>query len=328
MSILVTGGAGYVGSHAVAELVERGYDVVVADSLELGHREAVWPGARLEHGNLLDKDFLDRIFSENAITDVMHFAAYSVVPESMVKPDKYFDNNIGGALQLLEAMNRHSVKRLVFSSTACVYGEPESNPIYETAPTMSVNPYGESKLTIERMLKWFDAAYGIKSVCLRYFNVAGAHVSGRIGEDHDPETHIIPNIIKAMQKGEVFRLQGDDYDTPDGTCIRDYVHATDLADAHILALIKLERDKTSAIYNLGNGAGFSNRQIVNAVEKATKQPVKIEIIGRRLGDAPITVASAEKIMSELGWQPQYTDIGEIVETAWRWHSSHPNGYDD
>ncbi|MCL2352078.1 MAG: UDP-glucose 4-epimerase GalE [Firmicutes bacterium] len=327
MSVLVTGGAGYVGSHAVAELVERGYDVVVADSLEMGgHREAVWPGAKYMEGNLLDAGFLDRVFTENEITGVMHFAASMIAPESMVKPEKYFRNNVVGTLGLLDAMLKHDVERLVFSSSACVYGDPESVPLPETARTVPLNPYGESKITVERMLKWYDAAHGLKSVCLRYFNVAGAHISGKIGEDHHPETHIIPLIIKAMLKGEIFRLQGDDYDTPDGTCIRDYIHATDLADAHILAMKKLEKDKTSDIYNLGNSKGFSNRQIIEAVEKVSGLSVKVEIIGRRPGDSPVLVASSDKIKNALGWKPKRTEIGQIVETAYRWHSSHPNGY--
>jgi len=327
MAILVTGGAGYVGSHTVAALVERGVDVVVADNLEKGHREAIWPGAKFCEGDLRDMPFIDKIFAENPITATIHFAAYSLVPESVKNPVKYYDNNVAGTLQLLKAMIRHNVKSIVFSSTASAYGEPEFIPVTETAQERPVNPYGESKLAVERMLKWFDGAYGLKHVILRYFNVAGAHESAKIGEDHDPETHLIPMILQtALGKRESFDLYGDDYPTPDGTCIRDYIHAMDLADAHILALEKLEKDPVSALYNLGSGSGFSNKEILETAKKITGIDIPVRFAPRRPGDPPVLVASSDKIKRELGWNPTRTHIDNIIRTAWAWHSAHPDGF--
>ena len=322
MAILVTGGAGYVGSHTVAALVERGIETIVVDNLEKGHREAVWPGARFYEGDLRDKPFMGNIFAENDITAVVHFAAYSLVAESVKNPGKYYDNNVAGTLRLLEAMLDHNVKSIVFSSTAAAYGEPETIPVTEDAPERPVNPYGESKLAVERMLRWFDGAHGLKHIALRYFNVAGAHESGKIGENHDPETHLIPMILQtALGRRESFDLYGDDYPTPDGTCIRDYIHATDLADAHILALEKLEKERTSALYNLGSGSGFSNKEILEAAKNITGVDIPVKFAPRRAGDPPVLVASSDKIKRELGWNPTRTQIDNIIKTAWAWHSA-------
>ena len=327
MAILVTGGAGYVGSHTVAALVERGANTIVIDNLEKGHKAAIWPGAKFYEGDLRDVSLISKIFAQNPITAVVHFAAYSLVAESVENPAKYYDNNVAGTLQLLKIMNSHNVKSIVFSSTASTYGEPESIPVTETAPERPVNPYGESKLAVERMLKWFDGAYGIKHVILRYFNVAGAHESAKIGEDHNPETHLIPMILQtALGKRESFDLYGDDYPTPDGTCIRDYIHAMDLADAHILALEKLESEPTSAIYNLGSGSGFSNREILETAKKITGIDIPVRFVARRAGDPPVLVASSDKIKQQLGWNPTRTHIDNIISTAWAWHSANPDGY--
>jgi len=328
MPILVTGGAGYVGSHTVAALIERGIDTIVVDNLEKGHKQAIWPGAKFHEGDLRDAAFMDKLFTQYPITAVIHFAAYSLVAESVANPAKYYDNNVTGTLQLLKTMHKHNVKAIVFSSTAATYGEPEAIPVTETAPEKPVNPYGESKLAVERMLKWFDGAYDIKHVILRYFNVAGAHESAKIGEDHDPETHLIPMILQtALGKREAFELYGQDYPTPDGTCIRDYIHAMDLADAHILALEKLEKTHTSATYNLGSGSGFSNKEILETAKKITGIDIPVQFAPRRAGDPPVLVASSDKIKQELGWNPTRTHIENIISTAWAWHSAHPDGYE-
>jgi len=312
-----------------AALIERGIETVVVDSLEKGHRQAVWQGARFYEGNISDGAFMDKVFNENNITAVVHFAAYSIVPESMKNPALYYSNNANGTLNLLQSMLKHNVKKIVFSSTAAVYGLPETIPITEDALELPINPYGESKLTVERMLKWFDVAHGLKYVALRYFNVAGAHESGNIGEDHTPETHLIPIVLQtALGKRESIDIFGDDYPTPDGTCIRDYIHAMDLADAHILALEKLQNGGESAIYNLGSGNGFSNKQIVETAKKITGVDFAINIRERRPGDPPILIASSEKIKRELGWSPTRTDIENIIKTAWVWHSSHPDGFSE
>jgi len=327
MAALVTGGAGYVGSHTVAALIERGIETIVVDNLEKGHQGALWPGAKLYIGDLRDALFMDKLFEENPITAVVHFAAYSLVAESVSNPAKYYDNNVSGTLNLLDTMLKHNVKSIVFSSTAATYGEPKTIPITEDATERPVNPYGESKLAVERILKWYDAAYGLKYVALRYFNVAGAHESGKIGEDHDPETHLIPMILQtALGKRESFNLYGDDYPTPDGTCIRDYIHATDLANAHILALEKLEKDQTSALYNLGSGSGFSNKEILEAAKKITGIDIPVRFAPRRAGDPPVLIASSDKIKRELGWNPTRTDIDNIISSAWAWHRAYPDGY--
>ncbi|KAI4453301.1 atp-dependent helicase lhr-related-related [Holotrichia oblita] len=328
MKILVCGGAGYIGSHATAELLENGYEVVVADNLEKGHIEAVLEPAVLYIGDLRDPEFLDKVFIENKIDAVIHFAAYSLVAESVREPAKYFDNNINGTLCLLKAMHKYNVNKIVFSSTAATYGEPEKVPIPETAATCPTNPYGETKLAVEKLLKWFDNAYGIKYMALRYFNVAGAHISGRIGEDHSPETHLIPLVLQAaLGKTEQIQIFGDDYNTPDGTCIRDYIHVTDLSNAHILALKKLfEEGAESKIYNLGYGHGFSNMEIVEAARRVTGKEIKVKIAARRPGDPSALVAYPEAIMRELGFSPRFDNLDKIIETAWNFHKNNPDGY--
>ena len=327
-AVLVCGGAGYVGSHTVADLVSRGYETIVVDNLEKGHRDAVWPGARFCQGDLRDEEFINRVFEEYKIGSVIHFAAYSLVSESVESPLKYYDNNVGGSLALLKAMMKADVYHIVFSSTAAVYGEPHNIPILETDPSLPVNPYGETKLAAEKMLKWFDCAYGVKYAVLRYFNVAGAHPSGNIGEDHRPESHLIPNVLQAaLGKTPKVKIFGDDYPTRDGSCIRDYIHATDLADAHILALNKLLEKNISMTFNLGNGKGFSNKEIVETARSITGKNIPADTEPRRPGDPPVLIASSEQIVRELGWQPHYNALDQIIATAWEWHSRHPDGYE-
>lgn len=329
MAILVCGGAGYIGSHTVAELIEQGRQVVVVDNLEKGHRGAVHSQAAFYEGDKRDMDFMDRVFAENQISAVIDFAAYSLVGESVGQPLDYYDNNVYGAMCLLKSMLKNNVRHIVFSSTAATYGEPESIPILETDVTVPTNPYGESKLAIEKMLKWCDSAYGIKYVALRYFNVAGAHKSGKLGEDHRPESHLIPLVLQtALGIRESLRLYGDDYPTPDGTCIRDYIHVTDLAEAHILAVDKLARDNESAVYNLGNGKGFSVNEIIECARKVTGKEIPVTIDKRRAGDPSSLVASSEKIVKELRWSPKYNSLEQIIQSAWLWHKEHREGYND
>lgn len=329
MAILVCGGAGYIGSHAVVELIERGEEVIVVDNLQKGHMDAIWEGAKICLGDLRDKEFLNRVFSENKIDGVIHFAADSLVGESMEEPLKYYENNVYGTMCLLEVMKENNVDKIVFSSTAATYGEPETVPIKETDSTNPTSAYGETKLAVEKMLKWADKAYGIKHVVLRYFNVAGAHKSGMIGEAHDPETHLIPIILQvALNKREKIFVYGDDYDTPDGTCIRDYIHVMDLVEAHILALKKLDMDMISSIYNLGNGEGFSVKEVIEATRKVTNHHIEAELAPRRAGDPARLIASSEKAMKELGWEPKYDGLEKIIESAWKWHMNNPHGYED
>ncbi len=326
LSILVTGGAGYIGSHTVAELLENKEDVIILDSLERGHKESVL-GGKLIIGDLRDKEFINKVFKENEIEAVIHFAAYIEVGESTVDPLKFYNNNVVSTLNLLNAMNEAGVKKIVFSSTAATYGEPENVPILETDKTLPTNPYGETKLTVEKALKWADKCLGIKHVILRYFNASGAHISGQIGEDHHPETHLIPLILQvALGKREDIKIFGTDYPTPDGTCIRDYIHVTDLANAHVLALNKLRKDNQSEIYNLGNGKGFSVKEVIEIARKVTGQPIKSVVAPKRTGDPAILVASSEKIIKDLKWTPRYNDLETIIETAWTWHKTHPKGY--
>ena len=326
MNVLVCGGAGYIGSHTVYELIERGHSVVVVDSLIKGHKAAVHNDAKFYLGDIRDEDFMDQVFKENNIDAVIDFAAFSLVGESVNEPFKYYENNVYGTLKLLEAMERAGVKKIVFSSTAATYGEPENDIIVESDKTNPTNPYGETKLTVEKMLKWADNAYGIKFVALRYFNAAGAHISGKIGEDHSPETHLIPIILQtALGQREKMFIFGDDYDTPDGTCVRDYIHVTDLADAHIKALEKLFKTNESGIYNLGNGKGFSVKEVIEKAKKVTGKDFKVEIEARRNGDPSTLIASSEKAIKELGWKPKFN---KIIETAWNWHKDHKNGYKD
>lgn len=331
MAILVLGGAGYIGSHMVDRLVEAGQEkVVVVDNLVTGHRAAVHADAVFYEGDLADQDFMRKVFKENPDIDaVIHFAAYSLVAESMEKPLKYFDNNTSGMVKLLEVMNECGVKYIVFSSTAATYGIPEEIPILETTPQNPINPYGESKLMMETIMKWSDQAYGIKYVPLRYFNVAGAKPDGSIGEDHGPETHLLPIILQVAQGvREKIMIFGDDYNTPDGTNVRDYVHPFDLADAHLLAVEYLRKGNESTAFNLGSSTGFSNLQILEAARKVTGKEIPAEKADRRPGDPDTLIASSEKARTVLGWKPQFDNIEKIIESAWAWHSSHPKGYDD
>lgn len=330
MATLVLGGAGYIGSHTVDRLIEKGEKTIVVDSLVTGHRQAVNKDVKFYQGDIADKDFMRQVFKENSDIDaVIHFAAYSLVAESMKKPLKYFDNNTAGMVKLLEVMNEFSIDKIVFSSTAATYGIPEEVPIKETTPQNPINPYGESKLMMEKIMRWADKAYGIKFVPLRYFNVAGAKPDGSIGEDHMPETHLLPIVLQvAMGKRDKLQIFGDDYNTPDGTNIRDYVHPLDLADAHILAVDYLKAGNPSTAFNLGSSTGFSNREILEAARKVTNKEIPAEIAPRRGGDPDVLVASSTKAREVLGWKPQFDDISKIIETAWKWHTLHPEGYQD
>lgn len=330
MSVLVLGGAGYIGSHTVDRLVEAGKDVVVVDSLVTGHLAAVRKEAKFYQGDLADKDFMRKVFTENPDIDaVIHFAAFSLVAESMKDPLKYFDNNTAGMVKLLEVMNEFDIKYIVFSSTAATYGIPEKMPIYEDDPQLPINPYGESKLMMEKIMRWADEAYGIKFVALRYFNVAGAKPDGSIGEYHHPETHLLPIVLQvAMGEREKLQIFGDDYNTPDGTNVRDYVHPFDLADAHILAVDYLRNGNESSAFNLGSSTGFSNLEIVKAAREVTGKEIPAEIAARRGGDPDTLIAASEKARKVLGWKPEFDDIHKIIETAWKWHTTHPQGYND
>lgn len=327
MAVLVCGGAGYIGSHGVVELLEKNEEVVVLDNLQTGHRLAVMKEATFYEGDLRDEVVLDNVFSNHTIDSVIHFAADSLVGVSVEKPLEYYDNNVYGALCLLKKMEQYNVKHIVFSSTAATYGEPESVPIKETEMTAPTNPYGETKLAIEKMLKWCANAYGMTYVVLRYFNVAGAHPSVDIGEDHQPESHLIPIVLQvALGQREKIMIFGDDYDTDDGTCIRDYIHVKDLIQAHVIALTHLRNGGESDVFNLGNGSGFSVKQVIDTVEKVTGKDIQRQIASRRGGDPAKLVASSEKAKTILGWKPEFTDLESIIETAWNWHQKHPKGY--
>ncbi|WP_271006312.1 UDP-glucose 4-epimerase GalE [Listeria seeligeri] len=327
MSIIVLGGAGYIGSHAVAELVNRGYNVVVVDNLKTGHKEAIHEKAKFYQGDIRDKDFLSSVFDRETVAGVMHFAASSLVGESMEEPLQYLNNNVYGTQILLEVMEQFGVKNIVFSSSAATYGEPEQVPIIESMSTNPESTYGDTKLIMEKMMKWCDKAYGMKYVALRYFNVAGAKSDGTIGEDHQPESHLVPIILQvALGQREKLAIYGDDYNTPDGTCIRDYVHVEDLIDAHIRSLEYLENGGESNIFNLGSSKGFSVQEILGAARSVTEKTIPAEVVARRAGDPGILIASSDKAKEILGWEPKYTDIKDIIATAWKWHESHPNGY--
>ena len=327
MAILVCGGAGYIGSHAVHQLIEKGEEVVIVDNLQTGHRGAIHARAKFYEGDIRDCAVLDAIFTENEIEAVIHFAANSLVGESMEKPLLYFNNNVYGMQVLLEAMVRHGVDKIVFSSTAAVYGEPKRVPILEDDATEPTNTYGETKLTMEKMMKWVSRADGVRYVSLRYFNAAGALSDGSIGEDHKTETHLIPLILQVPNgKRAHITIYGDDYKTPDGTCLRDYIHVVDLADAHVLALEYLRKGGESDIFNLGNGQGFSVKEMIAAAEKATGKKIAAEIGARRAGDPAQLIASSDKARRILSWQPRFTDVEEIIATAWKWHEKHPAGY--
>jgi len=326
MAILVCGGAGYIGSHMVTHLLERGNEVIIYDNLQSGHKESIM-GGKFYRGDLRDTTLLECAFKENEIEAVIDFAADSLVGESMIEPLKYFDNNIGATVNLLKVMKNHGVKYIVFSSTAATYGEPDNIPILEEDKTVPTNPYGESKLAVEKILKWCDKAYGIKYTALRYFNAAGAHVNGEIGEAHLTESHLIPIILQvALGQRKKIKVFGNDYNTEDGTCVRDYIHVTDLAEAHLLALIRLQNGGKSDIYNLGNGKGFSVKEVIEVASKVTGKEIKWEIAPRRAGDPATLIASSDKACKELNWKPQYNSLEIIMETAWKWHQKHPSGY--
>lgn len=326
MNILVTGGAGYIGSVIVEALVGRGHDVSVVDSLYKGHRDAVTPPARLYDVDLSDKEAVHRLLAAQRIEAVIHMAADSLVGESMQNAVKYFRNNVVNSVNLAEAMVAAGVRRMVFSSTAAVYGEPETTPITEDVPLAPTNVYGESKLAFERMLRWLDRVHGLRWIALRYFNAAGA--TERLGEDHNPESHLIPIVLQVpLGKREQVQLYGTDYPTRDGTCIRDYIHVVDLAEAHILAVDALAGgDIQSRAYNLGNGTGYSNREVIEAARRVTGHAIPVVEAPRRAGDPAALVASSADIRRDLDWRPRYPGIEEIVASAWRWHRQHPNGY--
>ena len=328
MKILVLGGAGYIGSHTVYRLIEQGHKVVVFDNFETGYYEAIHPDAEVYEGDLRNRADIDNVFDEESDIDaVIHFAANSLVGESMVKPLKYYDNNICGTKVLLESMVAHNINRIVFSSTAATYGEPIHTPILENDPTNPTNCYGETKRAMERMFYWTEQAHGMKYVSLRYFNACGAHISGKIGEAHNPESHLIPIILQtANGTRDHISVFGTDYDTPDGTCIRDYIHVTDLAQAHILAVEYLINGGESDIFNLGNGVGVSVKEVIETAKKVTGKEIKVVEEDRRAGDPAVLIASSEKAKKVLGWNPQYNELSTIIETAWKWHSTHPNGY--
>ncbi|NMC36492.1 UDP-glucose 4-epimerase GalE [Candidatus Beckwithbacteria bacterium] len=319
MKILVTGGAGYIGSICAHELKKAGHEVVIFDSLQHGDRERV-KDYELVIGETTDFEFVKKTLAQHKIEAVMHFAAWIEMGESMVDPGKYFHNNVNGALQLLRAMVDVKVDKLIFSSTAGVYGNPVQIPIKEDDPKTPVNPYGESKLMVERMLRWFDQIHHLRSITIRYFNAAGALLDGSLGEAHEPESHLIPNIIKAVQEKREFTLFGDDYETFDGTCVRDYIHVLDLASAHIMALQVLSEGHATNVYNAGTGQGYSNKQIIEMVEKVTGQSVRVNISQRRPGDANELIADSTKLQQDLGWKPQYSDLETIVTSAWKWHN--------
>ncbi|HAT81949.1 MAG TPA: UDP-glucose 4-epimerase GalE [Eubacterium sp.] len=327
MSVLVLGGAGYIGSHTVYELIDKGEDVVVVDDLLTGFREAVHPKAKFYRGDIRDRAFIDSVFDREDIDGVIHFAAFSQVGESMTRPLKYYNNNLCGTETLLESMVAHGVDKIVFSSTAATYGEPERIPILETDRTAPTNTYGETKLSMEKMFHWTGQAHNLRYVSLRYFNACGAHPDGQIGEAHDPETHLIPLILQVpLGQRDHIAIFGTDYDTPDGTCVRDYIHVSDLAQAHIRALRYLREGGKSDIFNLGNGVGFSVREVIETARKVTGHPIPATEEARRAGDPSTLIASSAKAKEILGWDPQFDDLETIISTAWKWHQSHPNGY--
>lgn len=329
MAILVCGGAGYIGSHTVRQLLAAGEEVIIADNFSTGHRAAINPDVKFYECDIRDKSALKKIFAENKIEAVFHFAAYIEAGESVKLPLKYFNNNVYGMQILLEAMTECGVDKIIFSSSAAVYGEPERIPIAERDATFPVNPYGDSKLIMEIMIRRVSAAQGVRFVSLRYFNASGAIEDGSIGEDHHPETHLIPLILQVpLGKRDHITIFGTDYPTPDGTCIRDYIHVTDLADAHVCALNYLRGGGESNFFNLGSGNGFSVREIINTAEKVTGQKIKTELGARRAGDPARLIASSDKARKILHWTPRFDDVEKIIATAWNWHSLHPNGYED
>ncbi len=326
MAILITGGLGYIGSHAVKYFQEKKEEVIVVDNLQSGHEKSAKVDF-LYTVDIRDKEKLNEVFKNHKIDAVIHFAANSLVGESMVKPYEYYHNNVYGMMCLLDVMKENNVKKIVFSSTAATYGEPKSVPILESDETNPTNTYGETKLAMEKMMKWFDNAYGIKYVSLRYFNAAGAHESGTIGEDHNPESHLIPLILQVpLGKRKKISVFGDDYNTVDGTCVRDYIHVMDLASAHYLAYEYLKNGNESNIFNLGNGSGYSVNEVIEAARKVTGHAIPAEVMERRAGDPAVLIASSEKAQRLLGWKPEYNELERIISDAWSWHSKNPDGY--
>ena len=327
MKLLVLGGAGYIGSHTATELLNNGHEVVIADNLVTGYREAVPEKATFYQGDLRDKDFLVDLLTKEKVDAVIHFAAFSLVGESVTNPLKYYENNLYGTKVLLDAMIETGVDKIVFSSTAATYGEPENIPILESDRTCPTNPYGETKLAMEKMISWVAKAHGLHFVSLRYFNACGAHKSGKIGEAHNPESHLIPLVLQVPNgKREFVSIYGNDYDTPDGTCIRDYIHVTDLAKAHILAVEYLMNGGESDIFNLGNGVGYSVKEVIETARKVTGHPIPAKEEARRAGDPARLVASGEKARKILGWEPEIKDLADIISSAWKWHKAHRDGY--
>jgi len=325
MKILVTGGAGYIGSHTVGELQRQGFEIVVFDNLVYGHKESV--PCPLFVGDLLNKSQINEVFEKNKFDGVIHFAAYALAGESMEKPAKYFENNILGGLNLLEAMKNFGVKYIVFSSTCAIYGYPQKLPVGEEEEKKPVSVYGESKLAFEKILNWYDQIYEIKNVCLRYFNACGASLDGSLGEDHHPETHIIPVAMQVvLGQKEKFTIFGDDYQTSDGTCVRDYIHVLDLAYAHIKALEYLFAGGNSNYFNVGTGKGYSNKEIIEKIREVSGINFPVEIGPRRKGDPDAIYADNSKIKKILNWKPEYSDLETIIKTAWNWHKNHPCGF--
>jgi len=326
MKILVTGGAGYIGSFMVKRLVEENFDIVVLDSLERGHKEVIAPEAQLEVGNLLDTSFIEEVFSKHAFDGIIHFAGYISVGESMEHPDRYFQNNTHATYNLAEAAVKHKIDKIIFSSTAAVYGDPLKSPIDEEHPKNPTSVYGESKLMVERMLQWYQKIHGLNYVALRYFNACGAALDGSSGEMHEPETHIIPNAINALLNDKPFTLFGDDYKTPDGTCVRDYIHVLDLVEAHVLALKKLQKETGGFAYNVGTGNGYSNKEIIAMIKQVSGKDFSVSIEPRRPGDADSLVADSTKIRTELSFSPQHSDLETIIKSAWAWHTKNKNDH--
>lgn len=319
MTILVTGGAGYIGSFMTRKLLKEGHEVVVVDSLERGHVEVIDENAVFIEGDLQDKTFVDNLFNKNNFDAVIHFAAFISMGESMVEPGLYFTNNVTPAINILEAMQATGVNKIIFSSTAGVYGNPRTLPIPEDHPKNPTNPYGESKLIVERILKWYHKIFQINYVALRYFNACGASITGDMGEMHNPESHIIPNAMRALLANERFMLFGTDYKTPDRTCVRDYIHVLDLVQAHILALKKIDEHNGGFVYNVGTGSGYSNKEIIDMIEKVSGRTLMVENSPRRPGDADILIADATKIKKELNFNPQHSGLETIITSAWNWH---------
>lgn len=326
MRVLVTGGAGYIGSQMVRQLIENDIEAVVVDSLENGHRAAVPASAPLYVGDVGDEKFMDTVFARARCEAVIHFAAYLAVKESMEQPLKYFRNNVENTLRLVNAMLHANVPYLVYSSSAAVYGNPTRIPIPDDHPRQPINPYGESKHLVEKMLTWLSLATPLRAISLRYFNACGASLDGAFGEDHPDEPHIIPLALRAALRGEPFRLFGDDYNTRDGTCVRDYIHIVDLCDAHLRALAALTRGHATDAYNVGTGHGYSNREIAEAIRRITGIAFEIQIAPRRPGDPDELVADSSRLQTELGWTPRYSDLETIIGSAWAWHKTHPRGY--